>query len=128
MTIEIAERESFRGQFGPDQVEIYFRRPSAKEMVRYLAQSLSCRGNQSLESVLEAGMELACACLLGIREGDIALIENGARIPLVTDPDRPGYLANWKELLKARLPGLLLMLGNHLVKLTHSELEVREKN
>jgi hypothetical protein len=128
MSIELAEKESFQCRFGPDKVEVYFRRPTAKEMVRYLAKSLASQGKENLESVLEAGMELAGACILGVRDGDITLLENGARVPLVTDPGRPGYLADWKELLKQKLPGLMLMLGNHLVKMTSSELEVREKN
>jgi len=128
MSIEICERESIQFKLESERVEAYFRRPSAKEMVKYLARSLSGRSDEGLESMLEAGIDLACSCILGVREGDVVLVDGASRQPLITDPGRPGYAGNWKEILKQKLPGLLLMLGNHLVKLTRSELEAREKN
>jgi hypothetical protein len=135
MAIEICDRESLRFKHGSDEVELYFHRPGAKEMVKYLAQSLSGKssasseaGGEGLESMLEAGIDLACSCIIGVREGDVVLVDGASRQVLVTDPDRPGYAADWKEILKQKIPGLLLMLGNHLVKLTRSELEAREKN
>lgn len=131
MAIEISERDSLRFRHGADEVELYFRRPSAKEMVKYLGQSLSGparQGGEGLESMLEAGINLACSCILGVREGDVVLVDGAARRTLITDPGQAGYAADWKEILKQKLPGILLMLGNHLVKLTRSELEAREKN
>jgi hypothetical protein len=63
-----------------------------------------------------------------VNEGDLVLTENGARNPLISDPGKTGFLPNWKELLRDKFPALLLTLGNHIVKLTRLELEVREKN
>jgi len=128
MTVELFEKETIQFKLGSEQVEVYFRRPNAGEMVRYLARSLSGKSTESLEPLLDAGIDLASACILGVKEGDIVLIDSGCRTTLATDPSRPDYVSNWKEQLRDKLPGLLLMLGNHLVKLTRSELEVREKN
>jgi hypothetical protein len=128
MTLEIFEKESCSFKVGPDQVLVYFRRPNAREMVSYLAKTISSKEPESMAKMLEAGIELARDCILGIKEGDVMLIENGDRLPLVTDPARPGYVADWKAVIEEKIPGLLLVLGNHLARLTRSDLEVREKN
>ncbi len=128
MPVAIKDRQSLVLKLEGEEIEVYFRRPNAPEMVRYLAASLSGQGPQSMAQMLEAGLELGVSCILGVREGDIVLAEGDGLRALVTDPAQPGFEKNWKELLKDKLPGLLLMLGNHLVKMTRSELEVREKN
>jgi len=128
MALEIFEKESCSFKIGPDQVLVYFRRPNAREMVIYLAKTISSKEPESTSKMLEAGIELARACILGVKEGDVMLIDNGGRIPLVTDPSRPGFVADWKSVVEEKIPGLLLILGNHLARLTRSDLEVREKN
>ena len=128
MALEIFEKESCSFKIGPDQVLVYFRRPNAREMVNYLAKTISSKEPEFTSKMLEAGIELARACTLGIKEGDVMLIDNGNRVPLVTDPSRPGYVANWKAIVEEKIPGLLLILGNHLARMTRSDLEVREKN
>ena len=97
-------------------------------MIRYLASTLSGKGPEAMENMLSSGIELATSCILGLREGDLVLIEENHSRNLITDPSKPGYEQNWKEILKEKIPGLLLMLGNHLVKTSRSEMEVREKN
>jgi hypothetical protein len=128
MALELFEKESCSFKIGPDQVLVYFRRPNAREMVSYLAKTISSKEPESMAKMLEAGIELARDCILGIKEGDVMLIENGDRYPLATDPARPGYVADWKAVIEEKIPGLLLVLGNHLARLTRSDLEVREKN
>lgn len=128
MAIELKEKESLELKIGEEKVEVYFCLPGAKEFVRYLVLSLAQSGKEGMERMLEAGMELAEACLLGIREGDIILQEGEEKEPLITDPKKQGYKDSWKEIIKERMPVLLLALGNYLVKRTRSELEVREKN
>jgi len=128
MALEIFEKESCSFKIGPEQVLVYFHRPNAREMVNYLAKTISSKEPEATEKMLEAGIELASQCILGVKEGDIMLIDNGNRFPLVTDASRPGYVSDWKKLLLEKMPGLFLILGNHLAKLTRSDLEVREKN
>jgi len=128
MPIAIGDEEILNLKMGSERIGVRFRRPNAKEMIRYLCQSLSGQGQESVGKMLEAGIELASTCILGVNEGDIILIEKGARNPLVSDPGKTGYLPNWKELLHDKFPSLLLTLGNHIVKLARLELEVREKN
>ena len=128
MPIALKEKESLELKIGEDKVEVYFCLPRAKEFVRYLALSLAQSGKEGMERMLEAGMELAEACLLGIREGDIILQDGEGKKPLITEPSKSGYKDNWKEIIKERMPVLLLVLGNYLVKRTRAELEVREKN
>lgn len=128
MPIELKERQSLRFFLEGEEIEVYFRKPNASEMVRYLASTLSGKGNEGMAQMLSAGIELALSCLLGIRQGDVVLREGDKTRVLVTDPDQPGFDQNWKAILKEKLPSLLLMLGNHLVKSSRAELEVREKN
>jgi len=128
MAIEITGRESVQFKIGQDQVEVYYRKPDSQEMIKYLARSLSARSGESLEYLLEAGLELAGDCILGIREGDVVLVDDCGRRVLVTDPAKTGFVQNWKGLLKQKLPGLMLMLGNHLVQFTRLDAEAREKN
>jgi len=128
MPVELKDRHSFVFNLEGEEMEVYFRRPNAAEMVRYLASTLSGKGPEAMQQMLSAGIDLALSCLLGVGEGDLVIIEQNQRRNLITDPARPGYDQNWKELLKEKLPGLLLMLGNHLVKTSRAELEVREKN
>jgi hypothetical protein len=128
MALELFERESCSLKIGRDQVLIHFRRPNARDMVSYLAKTIAGKEPESVEKLLLAGIELAKACILGVKEGDVMVTDQGNRIPLVTDSSRPGFLSNWRELLEEKIPGLLLMLGNHLVRLMRSDLEAREKN
>lgn len=128
MVLEIFEKESCSFKIGSEQVLVYFRRPNAREMVSYLAKTISSKEPEATAKMLEAGIELAGACILGVKEGDLMLADNENRVPLITDPSRSGYFSEWKKLLEEKIPGLLLMLGNHLARLTRSDLEVREKN
>ncbi len=128
MPIELKDQESLALNLEGQEIEVYFRSPNAPEMVRYLASTLSGSGPEAMEQMLSAGISLAQSCLLGIKEGDIVIVDQGRARGLVTDPARPGYDHNWKQLLKEKIPGLLLMLANRLVKNAASELEVREKN
>jgi len=128
MPIELKERHSVRFFIDGEDVEVYFRKPNASEMVKYLSSTLSGKGAEGMSQMLSAGIELALCCILGVREGDIVLRQGEDSRVLITDPERSGFDENWKALLKEKLPGLLLMLGNHLVRSSRAELEVREKN
>jgi len=128
MALEICEKESLKLRIGEEEIEIYFRRPRAKEMVKYLAQTLEYGEEKNWEKIFSASMELASSCLVGIKKGDIVLEEKGEKKPLITDPNEPGYLHDWKEVLSERIPELFLSLADYLLKITRSELEVREKN
>ncbi len=128
MALEIFEKESLKLKIRGEEIEIYFRLPRAKEMVKYLAQTLEYGDEKNWEKIFSASMELASSCLLGVKKGDIILEENGEKKPLITDPEESGYLPGWKDLLKDKLPQLFLSLADYLLKITRSELEVREKN
>ena len=128
MAIELSEKKSLELKIGKEQIVVYFRFPRTREFVRYLAMNLASSEKEGLERMIEAGIELGQACILGIREGDIILGEGTRREVLITDPVKPGYKENWKEIIKERMPVLLLMLGNYLAKELRADLEVREKN
>ena len=128
MPVKLKDKESVIFNLQGEEIEVYFRKPNASEMVRFLGSTLSGRGPEAMEQMLISSMELGFSCILGIREGDIVLIEDGDSKSLITDPEKPACDKNWKEILKEKMPELFLMLGNHLVRSTRAELEVREKN
>jgi hypothetical protein len=125
LTIRLNEIESANLKIENETVEVFFRRPNAEEMVAYLAGILSGDNPENLESLLKSGIRLARSCILGVRKGDI-ILEDGE--PLVTDEKDEKIFPGWKALLEEKLPGLMLMLANHLVGRARAELEVREKN
>ncbi len=125
MPLEINEKESFLCQIGDEKIEVYFRRPSAKEMVKYLSKIIS---SESSEVALLAGIELAQACILGVKEGDIFIEKQGKKIPLITDPSKPNYEPKWKDIICEQAGAILLMLSSHILELMRGELEAREKN
>lgn len=128
MAIEIGKDLSLAMALEGERIVVYFQRPKASDLVKYLATTLSAqRDDESNENLFKAELELGKSCISGVRSGDIFIERNGERTELVTEPDRPGYVENWKEIIYENCPIILLKLANHLIGLSKSEQENLEK-
>jgi hypothetical protein len=111
MSYKLNARGTLALKVGEDVVRVHFRRPEAGQVIETLVKKMPS-GDEAADAqrILIANLELGRACVTGIGEGDLQ--SDGA--PLVTDPDHPGYVNGWREIVAAHAPLLLIALGQYL--------------
>jgi hypothetical protein len=111
MSYELDKEGTLALKAGESVVRLRYRRPTLAELIETLVKKMP-RGDETADAnrILHANLELGRACLRGVALGDLA--REGR--PLVTDPGHPQYMSDWKEMVAARAPLLLVALGQYL--------------
>lgn len=78
------------------EIELYYRNPTTHEEVEYQSKLFKRLGKKVLINAFSTRLEMGLKILTGFREGDFGI--EGKVIS--SDPSRPDYKENWKELLK----------------------------
>lgn len=100
--------------YGGGSATLYYREPTTKEKIEY---------NNRLVSVSDAGLQndVPSANLwggkqvcTGLKEGDFGVPDgdNGAALPISSDPSSSNYRENWLELLEKYAVEFLAQLGS----------------
>jgi len=111
MGLSLDRTGTLRLRLGEADVSLHFRRPEPAELIETLARKMP-RGEEAADAsrALLANLELGRRCVEGVGEGELTV--GGA--PLATDPDAGEFHKDWREILAAAAPLLLIALGQFL--------------
>jgi len=111
MPHDLNDKGSIKLRLGDGEVTLFYRCPDPGEVIDAMVRKIP-RGDGAKDGreVLMSNLDLGKACVTGIGEGGLAI--DGR--PLVSDPDRPGFRDDWREVLAEKAPLLLVALGQWL--------------
>ena len=111
MKISLDRTGALRLRLGDADVSLRFRRPEPAELIEALARKMP-RGDEAADAsrALLANLDLGRRCVEGVGPGELEI--NGAT--LSTDPDAADFREDWREVLAASAPLLLIALGQFL--------------
>jgi hypothetical protein len=111
MGLSLNRNGALRLRLGDADVGLRFRRPEPAELIEALARKMP-RGDEAADAsrALLANLELGRRCVEGVGPGELEI--DGAA--LSTDPAAVDYREDWREVLAAVAPLLLIALGQFL--------------
>lgn len=105
------ELRIFDNLSGSDIV-LKYRTPTTKERNDFTNYAIVRKRNRVEYRVVEAQTLYGARILTGIRDGDFEVPdEDGAVVPLSSNPASPNYRADWKELLTKHASDIVQALG-----------------
>jgi hypothetical protein len=100
---------------GGDEVGVYFRQPTTKEMHGYQNEAVQRKRNNVKFRSSEAQMKYGDKVMEGIRDGDCGVPNStGAIVPISSNPESPDYRENWRDLLEKYAPNVIIALGAYV--------------
>lgn len=91
-----------------------YRMPTTAEREGYANESVRRIRNKVKYSIVAAREKYGAKILMGFRDGDFEIDQNGAVVPIASDPASPNYRDNWKELVVEHASDLVQTLAYHV--------------
>jgi len=98
-----------------EEVGVYYREPTTKEMHQYHAEAIQRKRNKVTFRYSEAQYKFGLIIMTGIREGDFgAPGDDGKVVAISSDPNKPNYRKDWLELMQRHAGAVIIALGAHV--------------
>ena len=117
MPRELLDKECFltiKDNISGDKIRLGYRMPTPAERIAYANEQVVRKGKKVDMRILETRIKFGAKILTSIRTGDFRAMKDGVAVDLASDTSAPGYLPEWKELVKERASDLVELLALHV--------------
>lgn len=98
-----------------DEVGVYYRDPTTKEMHQYQNESVQRKRNKVVFRHSEAQLKFGNKILVGVKDGDFGAPDaSGKMVAISSDPQSPQHREDWRELLLKHGSAIIMALGAHV--------------
>lgn len=96
---------------GGSIIDFYYRMPTTSERTKYGNELVRREGKKLVYRHDETRRKYGLAILVGIGEGSFEVCKDGAWVPLGSDPNKPNYSPDWKEIVAKDAPDLVELMA-----------------